>query len=435
MTNQEREATGFLQNPIGKTIIVFVICLLLFIPTFLLRKLVNERKSYQVQVENEIGEKFGNRQQVFLPQIIIKRGDASTKYLRIMPQESGVFMKAEIQKRKRGIYKIQGYNSEVEIKSNYSNKEILGNTNSEYILLHVPVYDFKRIVSKVQAIVNGKSYDLDLQKNGSGECFFETEIAVKELALQSANVTVQIKYRVQGTNGIGFVPVGKLTRVELQTNWSHPSYLGAYLPDFYTTEKNGISTAKWTIMEHHQNKGISWVEEYELRKGDSFGVDFIENVDGYLSTERSIKYSLLIIICTFITFFFCEILMRINIHPIQYLFIGAALVIFYALLLSLTEVVGFNLGYGIAAFATVFLIGYYAIAVTKNKKSSILICILLSVFYFFVYSLLKLEDFSLLFGSIGLFLILALLMFFSRKIDWYSIGKRNEINTETDESK
>ena len=143
-------------------------------------------------------------------------------------------------------------------------------------------------------------------------------------------------------------------------------------------------------------------------------------VDTYQKTTRSAKYAILFILLTFVTFFFIEVMNRKRIHPIQYILIGFALSIFYVLLLSISEHLTFNIAFILSSIATTVLIMLYSIALFKNKRLTILTAALLSLMYGFIYTVLQLQDYALLIGSLGLFIVLASFMYLSRKIDWYA---------------
>jgi inner membrane protein len=155
-------------------------------------------------------------------------------------------------------------------------------------------------------------------------------------------------------------------------------------------------------------------------EASAFGVDLFLPVDAYQKTERSVKYGVLFLILTFLTFFLYEVFNGVPLHPMQYFLVGSALCIFYLLLLSISEHAPFGLAYLVAATATVLLIGGYSAAVLRGRLRALLMTIVLAVLYGYLYVLLQLEDYALLLGSIGLFVILALVMFLTRRIDWGS---------------
>jgi inner membrane protein len=178
----------------------------------------------------------------------------------------------------------------------------------------------------------------------------------------------------------------------------------------------------------HLNRNFPQVfKEGDHKYGEySFGVELHQTVDQYQKSMRSVKYAAMFITLTFLVFFFTEIINQKAIHPIQYILIGLALVVFFTLLISLAEHIGFNTSYMLAASAVVALITFYTHAVLKSLRLTAIMATVLIVLYGFIYTIIQLEDFALLFGSIGLFLFLATMMIASRKIDWYQIVKKEE---------
>ena len=153
----------------------------------------------------------------------------------------------------------------------------------------------------------------------------------------------------------------------------------------------------------------------------SFGIDLILPVDNYQKSYRSIRYAILFIAFTFLVFFFIEVLNKLFIHPIQYILVGMALVVFYTLLLSISEHLNFNLAFLVSALATLLLIAGYVKAILKSKALTYFIVAVLTILYSFIFIIIQLQDFALLIGSIGIFIILGLTMYYSRKIDWFSL--------------
>ena len=158
----------------------------------------------------------------------------------------------------------------------------------------------------------------------------------------------------------------------------------------------------------------------------SFGVNLVDPVNHYQQNMRSAKYAIMFIALTFVVFFFVEILTKKRIHPIQYLLVGLALILFYSLLLSISEQINFGIAYLIASLATIGLITAYAHSIFKNKVQTGALTGMLALLYIFLYVILQLEDVALLIGSIGLFIILGVIMFFSRKINWYKEEETEE---------
>ncbi|MDB5012959.1 MAG: Inner rane CreD family protein, partial [Daejeonella sp.] len=215
--------------------------------------------------------------------------------------------------------------------------------------------------------------------------------------------------------------VGKSTTVKVEGKWDNPSFTGRYLPEEPQVNDNGF-TATWRMPYFNRPFAQQWIETdaqmHSAKNDASFGVKFILPVDQYQQTMRSAKYAILVILLTFISLFFTEIVNKRSVHLLQYVLIGAAMTIYYTLLLSFSEQVGFTIAYAIASVATVALIGIFIAALLNNKKPAIIFSAILSVFYGFIFVIIQLQDLALLFGSIGLFIVVAVLMYLSTKIDW-----------------
>ncbi|MFT4094485.1 MAG: cell envelope integrity protein CreD [Niabella sp.] len=236
--------------------------------------------------------------------------------------------------------------------------------------------------------------------------------------INDAENTFAVNLKLKGSENLYFTPVGKTSIVNLSSKWKTPAFDGQYLPAPYSINDNGF-TARWKVLQVSRNYPQAWLSGgYDLESA-AFGVRLIQPADNYSKTDRSVKYAILFIALTFTVFFFLEIIQKRQIHPLQYLLVGFSLCIFYTLLLSISEYTGFNPAYLIAAPATVSLIGLYVWGIFKKAKVALAFIVALGGLYTYIFILIQLQDYALLFGSIGLFLIIAVLMYFSRKIDWY----------------
>ncbi|HHH54328.1 MAG TPA: cell envelope integrity protein CreD, partial [Bacteroidetes bacterium] len=235
------------------------------------------------------------------------------------------------------------------------------------------------------------------------------------------NIDFSFDIKLQGSESIYFIPVGKTTTVALKSSWDSPSFQGRFVPDEREVSKDGF-TANWKILDMNRNYPQQWEGNKYNVSSSKFGVDLIKPVGEYQKNMRTVKYSLLIIVLIFLIYFFFEVLGKFRIHPIQYSFIGLALTLFFVLLLSISEQIGFDLAYLVSAAATTIMILIYSAALLKNRKQLLILTGFLITIYGFIYVVLQLEDFALLAGSIGLFVALFITMYYSRKIDWYNIG-------------
>ena len=232
-----------------------------------------------------------------------------------------------------------------------------------------------------------------------------------------------IRLTLAGSDELRFLQLGKTTDVDVTSNWNSPSFDGRFLPDTRKVTDHGF-TAHWRMLYYNNLIPQQWAGDDSLLNNDAkqqnatFGVKLRLPVDQYQKTTRTSKYAILIILLTFISLFLTELIRRQKIHSFNYLLIGAAMIIYYTLLLSFAEQIGFNWAYLVASIATVTLITAFIASLLKNKLAALLLACILSLFYIFIFVIIQLEDFALMAGSIALFIIISVLMYFSRKINW-----------------
>jgi inner membrane protein len=240
---------------------------------------------------------------------------------------------------------------------------------------------------------------------------------------------------LNGTGSLSLTPVGRETTAHLQSQWETVSFSGNYLPSERDLT-DGFS-ADWKIFDFNRSFPQAWRDdqyalgdqEYDAKSGgytvgspltrSAFGADLRFPLDHYQLSMRSVKYAVMFIALTFFIFFLVELLSHRRIHPIQYLLVSCGLILFYGLLLALSEHIGFNGAYLVSAAAIVGLITAYATSIFKKRMQAIRMGLFLTVLYVYLYVMLQLENMALLFGAIGLFLALAIIMYVSRKINWY----------------
>ena len=236
--------------------------------------------------------------------------------------------------------------------------------------------------------------------------------------LRARSLTFSVELRINGSSSFSFCPVGKVTKVDCASTWADPSFNGAFLPDTSNVSAAGF-TADWSVL--HLNR--PYPQEFLGSKLDvveqsAFGVYLIQPVDEYQKNTRASKYGLMLIVMVFLVFFFVEVLQKLRIHPIQYLLVGFALCLFYTLLIALSEHVGFAAAYIISAVAVLGLVVFYSASVFKVQRATRLLGLIMLLVFGFMFALINEEDYALLFGSIGLFIVLAIVMGVSRRIDW-----------------
>jgi inner membrane protein len=415
-----------------KGFLVGFLILIMLIPGAFVASLVRERQNRQEEVVNEVSSKWAGAQTITGPVLMVpykdylKTADGKvTEYIKmayLLPDELHISGDMQPSEKKRSLYSVMLYRSKLKLTGKFNTSALATlQIPAESIMwqdarLVANISDVRGIEDQVQLDWNGNKQFLDAGVPENSLMKEGLSAAVAATAQTQSVFSIDISLR--GSNYLYFTPVGKTTQMDMQANWKDPAFDGQYLPE--TSEITGNSfKAHWKILPLSHTYPQFWKDNSQELGKAAFGVRLIQPVDGYSKTNRSVKYAILFIALTFTFFFFLEISQKRQIHALQYLLVGLALTIFYTLLLSISEYTGFNPAYLIAATATISLIGMYAWSILKSGKTAIGFTLALAVLYFYIFVLIQSEDYALLFGSIGLFIIIAIMMYYSRKVDWY----------------
>ncbi len=421
-----------------KGILISILVLALLIPTFFISTLISERTNRMEEVKQEIAEKWSGEQMITAPVICIpyksytKTNDGKTVYNKnfayFLPEKLNINGNLIPDERHRSIFKVIVYNSTLNIDGNFSALQFskLNIASNDYIWneakILLGISDFKGIEEEVslnwdnsKLLFNAGIPDRTMMQNGM-------QIPINISPAENKEHQFSLNLKLRGTERISFLPVGKSSKVTLNSPWKTPDFIGSFSPN--SKLKDSGFMASWSVMDLNRSFGQELTSEENIEVNSAvFGVNLFQRINSYSQTSRTIKYAILIILLTFVIYFFIEIFQKKSAHPIQYILIGFALCVFYILLLSFSEYISFNYAYFIAALATVLLIALYSKSVFNSTKTAGIFGGFLSFLYLYIFSLIQLEDKALLFGSIGLFIILATIMYFSRKIDWYNSNK------------
>lgn len=421
--------------------VILTIVLLLLIPTSMVKDLIREREQVQRNAVHEVSAKWGGEQTITGPFISIPydkyvkkydKSDSTEKIIKLkewihfLPQKLVVAGAVNPEKRYRGIYEVVVYESNITIQGGFDNINTSqfdinpAHIHFENSVLNIGITDLKGIDKQISLDWNNSNIafnsgvsDRDIVQSG-------INAPISLIADDSLSYQFQLMIDLKGSQRIYFTPLGKTTDVTLTSNWTTPSFKGNYLPDNREVTVAGFS-AHWNVLHLNRNYPQSWVSSNYKTQSSNFGVDLLIPVDNYKKSHRVARYAILFLALTFMVFFFVEALNNVFIHPMQYLLVGIAIIVFYSLLLALSEHVTFNIAYLISMIATLILISSYTLAILKSKKIGGLMFSILLILYLFIFTIIQMEDYALLIGSIGIFVILALVMFFSRKIDWYQL--------------
>lgn len=432
---QKNRITGSVS---AKLIVIGILTLLLLIPSGMIRRLISEREMRHRETVDEVTSKWGNAQTVCGPVLTVpyltyyktKEGMRATRnLLHVLPDELIIDGDLIPEIRYRGIYQVIAYNSKLLFTGNFSpvdfsewkaaDKDVLWNE----AFLTIGITDMRGIKKDIVVAWNNNPAKISP--------------GLKNKDIVSSGITVNVPFKndetfnfsfdldLNGSHTLSFIPLGKETNVNVKSSWNSPSFEGSFLPDYREITDTGF-TARWNVLQLNRNYPQKWNGKEFSVNNSEFGIKLVFPVDTYQKATRSVKYSLLFIALTFLVFFFSEALGKRRIHAVQYLLVGVALVIFYSLLIALSEHIAFNLAYLAASVAVIALVTVFTHSLFNNKIITISILAVLIALYLFLFTILQFADYSLLLGNIGLFVVLAIVMFFSRKINWYGgVGIKN----------
>lgn len=226
---------------------------------------------------------------------------------------------------------------------------------------------------------------------------------------------------LNGTSDLQFIPPARRTDVSLSSTWKDPSFIGSFLPEGREVGDAGF-VAHWTVLEMNRNLPHSRIGAGDQGQSAAFGVRLLQTVDEYQETYRTAKYAILIIALTFLAFFLSEVLSGELFHPVQYALVGLALVLFFLLVLAISEHAGFVVAYLTSALAVVAAVSLYTRAIARRNQTPLIVAGVLGGVFGFLFVVLRIEDYALLAGALGLLMSLLTLMYLTRRVDWFSMG-------------
>ncbi|MCS3457042.1 inner membrane protein [Aeromonas sp. BIGb0405] len=436
-----------------KIFLLLLLGLLLMLPVQSILDLNHERQSYQRQAIGSMMASSSGPQRLLGPVLVQPYSRAVTVeqdgkrfvrqerlYRYLLPEQLDMRANMVVTPRKLGIYQAQIYHSTITLSGRLpdtlTDKALLAsNPELSFDAADPALVPGKPYLSLVLSDARGINSVPVLQLGDRhipfvpGALLGEDQAGIHAPldALPGEQGEFHIELNLQGMNSLELVPLGRESRLQLTGNWPHPNFIGDFLPGSRKLDEAGFN-ANWqtswfaTDMETRFLRSMSGKEQAL----PAFSVSLVQSVDQYRLNERAAKYALLFIGLTFISFFMFELLKGLRVHPIQYALVGMGLVIFYLLLLALTEHLGFALAYLLAALASVALNGFYLSHVLGGLKQGLGFAALLGVVYATLYGLLQAEQSALLLGALLLFAILALIMMLTRKLDWYRVMESTE---------
>ncbi len=446
------EAIPLPQNPARKTgtqghvmrkiALITVLIIGMLIPLGMILGVISERQMRKNEVTADIASTWAEAQNFTGPVLVLpykhtimiedSRGrkipQHEQDYIYLLPNHYHVSTQLKPETRYRGIFKSVVYTNDIHIEGNFSfdalNTLPIAKESIAWdkAFLTVGLTQPKGLQQMPRLHWQNKPLELLPGTNGSRlvNAGMYTPTPVQA---QNTTLPFELSMALRGSEAFSVAPIGKQSKIEMASPWKTPSFSGNTLPNQRHITEKGF-TANWEIPYFARSYGQAFI--YTDRLEDKLTqsqvtVSLLSPVDTYRQAERATKYGVLFLVLTFSTYFLFELLAKFRIHAFQYLLVGCSLCLFYLLLLALAEILGFSWAYLIASLSTVTTLSLYSKAILGNirKQAPLIIATLLAILYGYLYILLQLEDLSLLFGTIGLFIVLTAIMFITRHIDWY----------------
>jgi inner membrane protein len=420
--------------------------LLLLVPMAHIRGLIRERQQLRDQVMQDVARSDAGPQTLLGPLLVVPyvRTIAEQQLdenhrpvtvmrevpgeLRLLPALLDVDGQLRTEERQRGIYRARIYRADMrlagrfEVPAAYGTGADARSYRFAQPRLVLGISDIRGIGNALELRADGRVIPF---APGTGTTLLPAGVqAPLDIdASQARSVEFSIGLLLTGTGEFNLVPVGRESRTKLQSDWPHPSFTGRFLPTTRQVTDQGF-TAEWqtsffaTNMEEELARCANAEKGCDGLQATHYGVSFIDPVDQYLKSERAAKYAFLFIGLTFAGFLLMEVLRRVSVHPVQYALVGLALAMFFLLLLSLSEHLGFGAAYAVSAAACVGLIGYYVRHVLDSRTQGAGFGAALAGLYALLYTILSSEDYALLMGSVLVFALLAAVMVLTRNVSW-----------------
>ncbi|MDO5675406.1 MAG: cell envelope integrity protein CreD [bacterium] len=430
-------ASGWLSNSATiKVMSIGILVLVLLIPGAMIKSLIKEREQRRNGVVHELNGKWGNSQTLSGPFISVPylvyfqdsegKEKKTTKLFHILPETLNISGTITPEKRYRGIYETVLYNAQLQFSGSFvlpplSDMNIEpGNFLWDKAFFSVGIADLRGVRASIVVTFNEQSHackpglkSKDLAETGVG--------AFTGAILADQKNTFSFSLNLNGSEELNFIPLAESNTVQLASTWPSPGFNGAFLPESRTVNAKGF-TASWKVLNLNRSYPQMWEGDQYQVQDSAFGLKLIVTADLYQKTTRVAKYAVMFIVCTFAAFFIAEITSGYRFHVIQYVLIGLAILLFYVLLLSLSEHFSFNGAYLTAAAAITLLIALYSKGILGSRRFAWSIAGILAAMHSFLFVVLQLEDYALVLGSGGLLAVLAAIMYITRNIDWHHLA-------------
>lgn len=421
LMSKEKPQMGFTT----KVILLGLLVLLLLIPLEMVKHTILERQQTGKEAMKSIEQQWGKSQIIGGPVLnipyTVKSGDQKEQkevfVAHFLPTVLKINSEISPEIRYRSIYKTVVYSSKVNLQGTFETPDFSkfspANILWQDAYITVGVTDNRGIRDEVNLTINQNK--LNIEPGLKDTDLFKTGISANLHLKNPESLTFNVNLQLLGSQSIQFVPLGKTTNVSIKSTWKDPNFTGNFLPVNRDINSDGFD-AQWTVTDLNRNYPQKWANNKYNVDTSAFGVELFMPVDHYQKSYRSAKYGLLFILLTFLVFIFTEITTEKKIHFFHYLLVAVALILFFSLLTALSEQLGFNGSYLIASLATILLITLFTKSIISIRKVVIEVLMVLSVLYTFMFVLLQMKEWAYLAGNIGLFILLAIIMWISGKV-------------------
>jgi inner membrane protein len=420
--------------------IIAVLIILLLIPSSWIQRLIIEREGYQQLQRNSVTGNWADSQLVQGPVLLLPYKKQITEtsadkksvtrevinMLYVLPQNLQVKATVKTEPVRKGVYDATVYSSKIAVSGSFNKPDLAEAGIEPSAVLYekaqlvFSVTDLKGLKNSPVVKIMGKGYTPEPSLDETMP--FRNGLKVNFPLQMDTGITFSYLIDLKGSNELDFLHTGKTTDVEISSDWKSPDF-GSSIPDKKIINDQGF-TANWHMLYYNRPYPQQWINNNKVLLNKkyitaaTFGVKLQLPIDQYRKILRTTKYSTLIILLTFVSLFLAEMIKKQRVHVFNYILIGAAMVVYYTLLLSFSEQIGYNWAYLLSSVSTIVLIATFTASLLNNKIVAITFSFILTIFYGFIFIIIQLEELSLLFGSVALFIVVATLMYFSRKINW-----------------
>ncbi len=422
-----------------KVLFVGFLILVMLIPISMIQGVIHDRKQVGVDAQRDVMRSWGETQRIAAPFLVVpytrtvenqKQEKIERNYRAyVLPRDLTIDIEVRPDTRYRGIHEVTVYSATLAITGSFD-KPTLDSLPHGAVRILLDDIELAVGVGDARAITKAPRLKFDeataefAPKGRQKDGLPPQIVAPIGNAFESDTAAFAFDLHLNGTSSLRLLPLGDTTVVNMRSSWPSPSFVGNYLPKSRTVTEQGFD-ATWEVSSLGRSLPSVWTEgaiDVNLAPQSEFGVELYMPVGLYQLSLRATKYAVLFIGLTFVAYFLFEVIAGLRLHPLQYLLVGFANTLFYLLLLSLSEHLGFGLAYIASAIASTALISTYSSAILGEQSRAILVTVVLVLLYLFLYMTLKAETYAMLAGAIGLWVTLATIMYLTRKVDWYGSG-------------